>query len=240
MYTMYRSSATWIFILMSFIVGISSCEIPEEPGLLTTEVRELDSFEGIIVETIGKIRLFESNENKIIINTNENVLDDLRTYVSGGNLIIQLTGRHRKIQKLEVDVYTSSYRYIKQNSVADIESMTGINTERLDIIQAGVGQIELPDIITENLLITLDDVGNVTIGGSTRTLFCDLDGVGDIKLFDLAAKTGELILSGVGDIEVNVSDTLKIDLSGTGSVFYKGSPDMSINLTGIGKILQVK
>ena len=229
-------SATLIFTLF---VGFTSCEFAEEPGILTTEVRELESFEGLVVETIGNIRLYTSGENKVVINTNANVLDDLRTFVSDGKLIIQLTGRHRKIQKLDIEVYTSSYNYLKLNGVANIQGMEGYASERLDIIQDGVGNIALQDISCNQTNITLSDVGNVSLTGTSGTVFCDLEGVGDIELFDLLADTAELRLSGVGDIEVNASESLTIDLSGTGSIFYIGTPEMSINQSGVGKIIQV-
>ena len=46
------------------------------------------------------------------------------------------------------------------------------------------------------LLSTARLSGNVYLSGVTEDVFCDLDGVGDIKLFDFEATEGELILSG--------------------------------------------
>ena len=46
-------------------------------------------------------------------------------------------------------------------------------------------------------------------------------------------KNGNIILSGVGDISIWVTENLKGDFSGLGSVSYKGNPMKDINSNGI-------
>jgi hypothetical protein len=39
-----------------------SCECYEEPGIVITEIRELTEFDGLKIETVGKVNLYAAEE----------------------------------------------------------------------------------------------------------------------------------------------------------------------------------
>lgn len=227
-------------ILLIIPAILTACITGENPGPLATEERPVPSFSKINIESIGKVRLHISQESKIIINTNSNVLDDIISSVSNNELSIRLTGKHKDIDKLDFDVYSPSYQRIKLDGVAEIYSNELIQNDVLEIIQSGVGNIILENVDAREMHFNLDEVGKVSAKGTAESIYINHNGVGDLQLFDLAAKHGDIDLSGTGDVEINVSEDLKIKLSGVGSIYYKGSPSMSVNHTGVGKIVQVK
>jgi hypothetical protein len=225
-------------LLFAFII-FASCECYEEPGIVIDETRELTEFDGLIIETVGKINLYASEEFKINIKTHDNMMNDIVTTVSENILIVRLTGKHRRIKTLEIDVFAPYFTYIEQNDVADIYSQDGFTIDKLHIVQNDVGDIRLNRLQLESLKIDLNDVGDVELEGMTKDITASLKGVGEIHLFEMGCKHADLDLSGTGDIEINASETLAIDLSGVGSIYYKGTPTMSINHTGVGKIVNI-
>jgi hypothetical protein len=228
------------FIFLSSIIYFTSCTIGEEPGPLTSEERVISSFDGIQVETVGKVNLHIAQEYKVMIRTNVNVLDDITLSIYDGDLLIKLTGNHKKIDLLEFDVYAPEYTSIKLEGVADIRCDEFLTTPTLNVDQNGVGNIYLADIEVQNAYFKLHEVGDVEVQGIADKIIAIHSGVGNLRMFELSGKEGDLKLSGTGDIEINVSENLKIDLSGVGDIRYMGTPSMTINHHGVGKIIHVK
>jgi hypothetical protein len=232
----HRTSILFIFIM---ILAIFSCTEGEYPGPLATEERVVSAFDGIHVESIGEVNLHVAQEYKVVIRTNSNVLDDIILTISEEKLYINLTGRHKKIDKLEFDVYAPEYTEIILDGVADIRSDELLTTDEMRIEQDGVGNIYLADVDVQNISFRLEEVGNVDVKGTADEILVVHSGVGNLRLFDLSARIGDLKLSGTGNIDINVSEQLKIDLSGVGDIRYLGNPSMTVNHTGVGKIIRI-
>lgn len=206
---------------------------------MATEERVLSEFNGLRVEAVGKVNLYIAPEYKVMIRTNVNVLDDITLSVYENDLFIKLTGNHRKIDLLEFDVYAPEFTYIRLDGVADIRCEDLISTPTLTVKQDGVGNIYLGNVEVQNAYFTLKEVGDVEVRGIADEIIANHSGVGNLRLFELTGKNGDIKLSGTGDIDINVSNDLKIDLSGVGDVRYMGTPAMSVNHTGVGKIIHV-
>jgi hypothetical protein len=226
-------------ILFMAIITLCSCETGEEPGPLVTQERSLPVFESIRVETIGKVRLHVAPDYRVVIHTNSNVVDDINLSIFENELHISLTGKHKKIDRLELDVYAPEYTAIRLDGVADISCRESIVTSFLTVEQDGIGDIHLEDIQVQKVYFKLSEDGNVEVEGITNEIIATHSGVGNLRLFRLFGNTGDLKLSGTGNIEINVSDFLNIDLSGVGDIKYMGSPAMNIRHTGVGKIVKV-
>lgn len=233
------NSIKTFYTLVIALSILASCECYEDPGIVITETRALNEFDALKIETVGKVNLFAAEEFKIVIKTHDNIMKYIVTTVNDNQLIVQLTGKHNRINTLEFDIFAPFFTYIEQNDVADINCQDGFHSEKLQIVQNDVGDITLFNVTIDSLDIILNDVGNVELEGMSQVITARLEGVGEIHLFNVECKNADIDLSGTGDIEINASETLKIDLSGVGSVYYKGSPSMSVNHTGVGKVVSV-
>lgn len=216
-----------------------SCECYEDPGIMTSETRELAEFDALKIESVGKVNIYSAEEYAIRIRTHENITEDIITSVVDDELTIRLTGNYRRINTLEFDVFVPYLQRIEQNDVAKISCLDGFTSETLTIIQNDVGDITIHNLIVQQLDVRLNDVGDVKLSGMAEDINAKLDGVGDLHLFELHSKNAVITLDGTGDIEVSASEFLDIDLSGIGSVYYKGSPTIKINNTGIGMVVNV-
>ncbi|MBR9998264.1 MAG: DUF2807 domain-containing protein [Cyclobacteriaceae bacterium] len=216
-----------------------SCTVGEEPGPLATEERVLSAFDGVHVETIGKVNLHIAQEYRVMINTNANVLDDIILSISDEELYIKLTGKHKEIDQLEFDVYAPEFTLIRLDGVAIIRSNDLLAVNELRVVQDGVGNIYLSDIDVQRVYFDLDEVGDVEVKGTADDIIAEHSGVGNLRLFELTGRDGDLNLSGTGNIDINVTDELKINLSGVGDIRYMGSPSMTVNHTGVGKIVKI-
>jgi len=156
--------------LVVLLAILASCECYENPGTVVTETREPSEFDGLKIETVGKVNLFAAEEFKIIIKTHDNIMNDIVTCVSKNQMTVRLTGKHKRIKTLEFDVYAPYFKYIEQNDVADVNCDDGFTSDELHIVQNDVGDFNLFNISIEILKIDLNDVGDVELEGMARDM----------------------------------------------------------------------
>jgi hypothetical protein len=66
-----------------------------------------------------------------------------------------------------------------------------------------------------------------------------ISGSGDVKAFGFDAKKADITISGSGNVEVNVAESLEVVISGSGNILYKGSPAViNSQISGSGKLIK--
>jgi hypothetical protein len=100
------------------------------------------------------------------------------------------------------------------------------NEIRFDITVPSISNVELTGV--GDFLLSGPDQGELTI---------TLNGVGNIESYELKADTCNIMLTGVGNCKVFVSNLLSGTLSGVGNVYYKGNPSINLNVTGVGRLI---
>jgi hypothetical protein len=95
--------------------------------------------------------------------------------------------------------------------------------------------------VTRDLkFIFLAGVGIVKANGQRqKSLKLQLYGTGKLDCYDLPVDNCDILLSGIGDCQVTVSDTLSGVISGYGNIYYKGNPFIECPITGSGGIIKV-
>jgi len=86
--------------------------------------------------------------------------------------------------------------------------------------------------------IGVSGAGNYALRGSKQSqLDIQISGTCDVQAFDMEVDDCRIGISGAGNCEVNVSQSLQVDISGVGNVFYKGNPEISSDISGVGNII---
>lgn len=107
----------------------------------------------------------------------------------------------------------------------------GTSMERADSI---VFEITIPEISS----IILTGVGEYVLSGDYQEdLTISINGVGDVRAFDLEVGTCNITILGVGDCEVHVTNELNVSILGVGDVHWKGNPDITSSISGVGNLI---
>ena len=88
-----------------------------------------------------------------------------------------------------------------------------------------------------NIRTSLSGVGIVDLAGLADYHRCYNSAAGTISAFDLITDTTVANLSGVGNVEVYVTDSLHVSIGGVGSLYYKGDPTIVQEITGTGSVI---
>ena len=212
---------TVILCTLSAIL-LFSCKKDEIHGTGQTgsQERSLGAFENVTIQGPVKVNVRYGSEQHVTVRTDVVALNKVETRVSNNTLVIDLDESH-------------NYQHISFE--VEVE-MPGIST----LSHEGVGNWSLSGFQDlQELHIVHNGVGDLRLSGSASQLNINKDGVGRIQAFAFTADSCYVGHSGVGDMELMVTDHLSGYLSGVGNIYYRGQPSMSISDTGVGNIIHV-
>ena len=223
-----------VLFLMFSVLALTSCKVNlgdwsgtgnqiEPSGNVITKTYKVSAFEEINMSWVGHVEIVqdEKKSGTIELTAPDNYQDLYKFESKDGKLTIANTKKSINIhtRNVTIKVYTADLINIHNSGAASIE-MDSLDTDRLKIINSGVGHIEISGIA--------DDV-------ELRN-----SGVGSIEAGQLKALNVKANVSGVGSIECYASESIEGHVSGVGSLEYGGHPKKKdTHRSGIGSIKEI-
>jgi hypothetical protein len=101
----------------------------------------------------------------------------------------------------------------------------------------GSGNIDFPDVETDELDVAISGSGDICLKGAVGSLHASVAGSGDVTATELLAKKAKLQVTGSGDIEVSVVESVDARVTGSGDIKIHGNPAArNTRVTGSGDI----
>ncbi|MGA7161480.1 MAG: head GIN domain-containing protein [Bacteroidota bacterium] len=186
-------------------------------GKLLTEQRTVDTFTGIQVTGIGKVFVTQDSAQGLRIEADDNVIGLVTTSVSNGLLSVAL--KQGSYSNITVNVYASMKTINRLESVGSAEFVTA-------------GQIQ-----TDSIVCRITGTGSITLKGTAGFESVEITGAGNVDNFGLASSRCSAMISGTGNVEVNVTQELDAVIAGTGTIVYTGNPQvLHQTVTGVGSV----
>ena len=156
----FLSSAIIVVVLL---LSFNSCDCIKGEGPIVSEDRNLKDFDGIELDISANVYLEKSNTFKFRIEAQENILDEIETFVSAGLL-------HIRYDNLCVMSRRSVRIYISMPELTDIEV-------------GGSGKVLSSDVFDcNNLRLRVSGSGDIELGAIAKTIECVISGSGEIDL----------------------------------------------------------
>lgn len=194
-------------------------------GKRTTRKEEVRDFRNIKIIAKSKIKavcniVVGAEQPEVEIEIDDNLQDVIDLDASDGKLTIKSTTKCKSKEGLIINIKTKSLEGIAQEGSA-IMNVQNFDNDKFIARMAGAARL------------TVDGkVSSVKIAASGS--------VENIDLSNLLAKEMDLIISGMGNARVNVSEKLRVVISGTGNVLYKGDPIVDKRISGVGFVTSWK
>ena len=184
---MQKSSLLLSFISLA-IISLSSCNIFCEKGTgnTTSEIREVLEFDEIDIDGQATVFLEQGKKAKVEIQIDSNLLEFVKTKVSGMELKIYDDKCFEEVTKYEIHITVPNLTKIYIDGSVSLESESPIKSDKLYIKTKGSGDIKI-GVDTDDLEIVTKGSGNLKLFGRTADLEIDLDGSGSIDAFRLIA-----------------------------------------------------
>lgn len=250
------------------IVGCVPMRTIKGDGNVVTEKIEIKDYDSF-ASYGGKMEVNYSqstDQPELTITTDKNILDIYLFEMEGSRLVIKPQKKYRRSYRIRPTVFTvvTNSGKIKEFDLSGethLNIKTPILTEKLKLSIAGSGHANLPERVEAQEIETdlagsgtidaaaifcqkydgdIAGSGTLLLGGEAENVKLSIAGSGDVKAFNLNAKALTTSIAGRGDVEMSVSEKIKVDIAGKGSVRYKGNPtDVSKSIAGSGSLEKV-
>ena len=186
-------------------------------GNSATQIREVSSFDRVELDGIFDTTISIGAEQSVTITADDNLIEIVRTSVSGGELQIDTTGSFGTKIGMQVAIVMPVLVACQKN---------------------GTGSLQIIDFQGEELEISQFGMGDISVRGSVGIVQASTHGIGSIELTELIAREAIVATHGIGDIEVYATNKISAEINGIGTITVHGDPEeRSSRINGIGDLI---
>lgn len=228
MYQMKR-----IIFLLSFILPtLLSCQIKADNwlksvsgnGNVTKETRKVETFDGIKASAGINVFLFQGNEEKVVVEADENLHDCIITEVKGSTLHCYIDCNVHFSREMNVYVNYKMLNKINASSGSDVSGETVLKTDLLNIDVSSGADVKI-EVDAQTVYCDVSSGSDATIKGKAEHFQGSASSGADIKANELTVKTCDVNASSAGDIRITTTQRIKASASSGGDITYYGNPE---------------
>jgi hypothetical protein len=217
-------------------------EVKGNGNVISREI-SVSSFIRLHIAGKGQIELFQSDEEKVIVETDENLQEFISAFNSGRTLYVSA---ETNVKKLLFTVCKISI-YLRQMDVLQIRNENAnlicgnqiALSNPLDIKVQSVGNTEL-DINATAIKILCQSEGNVLLKGKCESLTVKNQSQGDFNSKDLITDRVSINNQALGNVQLFADREISIKHSGMGFIHYSGKAIVKdVRQHGVGEIKHV-
>ena len=221
-----------IKIILAFVLvsTLTSCQFDMNighengNGNVVTEDREVtQDFDEVKGSRGLDVYLTKGNENKIVVEADENLLDLIETNISNGKLTITSSKNIGRAKSKKIHVTYVELSKIEASSGADVIGNSVIKSETLTLDCSSGADLEV-EVFTKQLYAETSSGADIDVSGKASTLNAKASSGSDLNAKKLQVLTCNAKASSGANITVNVKDNLDAKASSGGDVKYYGNP----------------
>jgi hypothetical protein len=231
--SMRKLNSLFAIILISLILlSIASFTFAQT----TKKTLELPEFKSIYVNSNYTVYLKQTNKQEVNVEALTEIYELTTIKVENGILMINVERKPDSPNKsiwakiddiklkptMKLMVSLKNVSELQVNGNGKIISENSIASDYISLSVAGSGSIEL-DVKGNNLKTEVSGSGTVTLKGYATTNDISMSGSGNMNAFACELENAKIKMSGSGNCELNVSNTLDAIVMGSGVLKHKGN-----------------
>lgn len=197
-------------------------------GNVVTQERNLaEDFTEIRGSAGLDVYLTQGNENKIVVEADENLQQYITTDIKNGKLHITTSSNIGRSKAKKVYVTFKQLNNIEASSGADVIGNSVIKSKNLSLRSSSGADLTV-EVFSQELVIKSSSGSEVAVSGKSSILKADASSGSEIDAEDLYVASCNAEASSGAEITVNVKDKLETNASSGGNINYYGNP-VSVN-----------
>jgi len=222
---MKRRLQVILIVISVFSSCLFSCNGRRDYGPIKSQNRKVKDFTKIEVNDGIDVYVSKGKKDRVIVETNEELLEQLVTEVKGETLKIYFDGSFNWGSETTVYVKTRELEEIEATAGSDVVGEDLVESKHLSLKATGGSDIKI-EVKTSNLELMVSGGSDIILKGKTNRLRAVASGGSDLKAFELITQKADLDCSGGSDITVTVERELNAKASGGSDIKYKGNPNV--------------
>lgn len=211
------------------------------------EVRNVENFTKIAFGFPGTLYLKQGSPQKVELQGDQDVLEEVETEVSGGRLRIVKEDKWFKWDsndaKITVYITVPDIEAVSVNGSGNLIGESKIRTKDIHLAVSGSGSMTLHVEASGDVQANVSGSGNMDLKGNFESFESDVSGSGKVLVSATIDNTADFGISGSGKIQASGSaNAVKANISGSGKVLaanletnrcdvrISGSGDVEINV----------
>jgi hypothetical protein len=226
-----------LFSSLETIAGGWGCTVWGN-GKVVKKTRAVRSFDAVNASSGVNVYLFHGDEEKVVVETDQNLQECIRTEVRGSTLHCYFDCSVRKSTKANIYVNFKSLNKVNASSGSDVYGETVIKSENFRVDASSGSDVKL-ELDAGSVNANCSSGSDIVLKGKARHFDGNASSGSDIKAAGLTVETAKAIASSAGDIEIWVSDKIDANASSGGAITLHGNPiKQNVNSSSGGKVRQ--
>ena len=219
---------TLLLAVIALLFG--ACDDSITPsGNVTTQERDVSAIDGLEDSTAFQVDVeFTNGDEKVEIETNENLQSRVLVDKSGSNLRIRLENGTNINGSATLKAHILTPNPMKYFAADGACYITLVNTNDAVDMQINLSGASFftGTVLAEDLSLNLDGASNITLAGVAGNVMANADGASLISDFDMNCGNVDMTLSGASNANLTVNGTINFTGSGASTFVYKGQPTL--------------
>ena len=229
-----------LFILS--LIYLSSCdglfeERIEGNNIVVTKVRTVTPFNEVISTGNFDVYITIADSTSLIVEAEENLFAFITTKVSGDKFYVETKDNYRIDNNKPIKIFLTTPNmkgaWLTGSGFIVCDSLT---TDFLDLEITGSGDIEFTKLDLLEIDGQITGTGDIIVSGTANRSDFTITGLGQIHSLGLLQNYCDALITGLGNIYVNVDEYLKALITGSGYIYYLGNPTIEQEITVTGAV----
>lgn len=212
-------------------------------GDVEREERAVSGVRGVSVENQGDLFIEIGDEEKLVIEAEDNLLEHIETRVRGGILRIGTRDSFGGLDNRQPIRYyltipsADALESLEAGSAGDIEAPR-LEAGSFSIEVGSAGDVKIAELWADFLEVTISSAGDVTIGGGeVDEQEVTISSAGDYRAEDLISRRADVRLSSAGDARIQVDEYVDARLTSSGDLIVYGDPEVRSRTSSSGDVI---
>jgi len=207
-------------------------------GSVTYETREIRGVDSVQLTGSGKLYIKFGEQEKLVIEAEENLLEHIESEVVNGELVIGPKAAIDLRPRREINYHLT----VKELKGAKITGSGDIYAPALDaddlfISIYGSGDVEIEEVVGQRLDAVIAGSGDIVIEkGYVDTQDIRITGSGSYRAEEIESVEADVFIGGSGSARLQAEEYLNVRITGSGNVRYGGDPKIDTWVAGSGSV----
>ncbi len=224
---------TNIIIALGAALILSACNLnintgENGNGKVVTEERQVS---GDFTEVRGSagldVYLTQGDENKIVVEADENLLQYIETNIEGAMLHLTTSENLGRSRAKKVYVTFKELNNIEASSGAEVVGNSVIKNQKLSLKSSSGAELKV-EIFAQDVVASTSSGAELEITGKAASLQADASSGSELDAKELMVINCNAEASSGAEVTVNVKEKLETNVSSGGDINYYGNP-VSVN-----------